>query len=73
MTASKYSYLGGFTSTSNVLAGHKFGIPIQGTHAHSFVMSSTNERPTKEQTTLDGVDLLEKSLEVRAKLGHEKT
>ena len=39
MTASKYSYLGGFDGTSNVYAGYKYGIPISGTHAHSFVMS----------------------------------
>jgi nicotinate phosphoribosyltransferase len=39
MAASRYSYIGGFNGTSNVLAGHKYGIPISGTVAHSFVMS----------------------------------
>ena len=29
----------GFDGTSNVLAGKKYGIPIKGTHAHSFVNS----------------------------------
>ena len=33
MTASKYSYLGGFDSTSNLLAGMLYNIPTIGTHA----------------------------------------
>lgn len=39
MSASKYAYIGGFDGTSNVLAGLKYGVPIKGTHAHSFVTS----------------------------------
>ena len=39
MSASKYCYMGGFDGTSNVAAGQKFGIPVVGTHAHSFVQS----------------------------------
>ncbi|MBN2382253.1 nicotinate phosphoribosyltransferase [bacterium] len=39
MSASKYSYIGGFDGTSNVQAGSIFAIPIRGTHAHSFVQS----------------------------------
>ncbi|MEJ6400194.1 nicotinate phosphoribosyltransferase [Nicoliella lavandulae] len=31
------AFIGGFNSTSNVLAGQAFGIPISGTHAHSLV------------------------------------
>ena len=39
MSASKYSYLGGFVATSNMQAGKVFGIPVAGTHAHAFVQS----------------------------------
>jgi nicotinate phosphoribosyltransferase len=38
-SASKYSALGGFASTSNVLAGKLCGLKVSGTHAHSFVQS----------------------------------
>ncbi|EDL29494.1 nicotinate phosphoribosyltransferase domain containing 1, isoform CRA_b [Mus musculus] len=38
-TASIYSYLGGFDSSSNTLAGQLRGVPVAGTLAHSFVTS----------------------------------
>ncbi|KAL1767587.1 maestro heat-like repeat-containing protein family member 6 [Sigmodon hispidus] len=38
-TASIYSYLGGFNSSSNTLAGQLRGVPVAGTLAHSFVTS----------------------------------
>ncbi|YCM46189.1 nicotinate phosphoribosyltransferase [Verrucomicrobiaceae bacterium 227] len=43
MSASRAAYLGGCTATSNVLAGMCFGIPVKGTHAHSWVMSFDSE------------------------------
>lgn len=43
VTAARAAYIGGCTSTSNVLAGRLFGIPVKGTHAHSFVMAFDQE------------------------------
>lgn len=39
LTASKYSYMGGFQATSNAYAGFLYNIPLTGTCAHSFIMS----------------------------------
>lgn len=41
--ASKASFIGGFDSTSNIVAGRDFGIPVSGTMAHSFVESYDDE------------------------------
>ena len=69
MSASKYSYLGGFDGTSNSMAGYLYGIPVLGTHAHSFVMSFDSEEDIKDFKTIDGVDILEKALKYRDELG----
>jgi len=43
ITACRASYIGGCVGTSNVLAGKIFGIPVKGTHAHSWVMAFDEE------------------------------
>ena len=43
LAVARASYIGGAASTSNVLAGKIYGIPVFGTHAHSWVMAFPTE------------------------------
>lgn len=56
ISASKYCFMGGFDATSNVLAGHLFGIPLRGTHSHAYVSSymSLDEIPDRTLRYKDG-------------------
>jgi nicotinate phosphoribosyltransferase len=44
VSASRAAFVGGCAATSNVLAGCRFGIPVRGTHAHSWVLCFDGER-----------------------------
>lgn len=43
LSASRAAFVGGCSATSNLLAGKILGIPVRGTHAHSWVMSFDEE------------------------------
>ena len=44
VSAARAAYIGGVSATSNVLAGRLHGIPVRGTHAHSWVQVFGDER-----------------------------
>jgi nicotinate phosphoribosyltransferase len=48
LAVSRAAFLGGCTGTSNVLAGMRYGVPVTGTHAHSWVMAFPDERTAFE-------------------------
>lgn len=44
VASARAAYLAGFTNTSNLEAGRRYGIPTAGTSAHSFTLLHDNER-----------------------------
>ena len=44
VAAARAAYVVGFDATSDLEAGHRYGIPTTGTAAHSFVLAHTDER-----------------------------
>jgi len=73
LSASRYSFLGGFDGTSNVLAGKLYDIPLVGTHAHSFVMSYSSldeisKKQLKNLRTSNDEDFLELCIDYRIRL-----
>ncbi|MFF1544714.1 nicotinate phosphoribosyltransferase [Streptomyces sp. NPDC058291] len=44
VAAARAAYVGGFTTTSDLAAGFRYGIPTVGTSAHAFTLLHDNER-----------------------------
>jgi nicotinate phosphoribosyltransferase len=80
MKVARSTYIAGCAGTSNVLAGMKYGIPVFGTMAHSFIMSFNKEIdsfraftktfPDKSTLLIDTFDNL-KGAEKAAKIAKE--
>ncbi|XP_057331271.1 nicotinate phosphoribosyltransferase isoform X2 [Microplitis mediator] len=76
LSASKYSYIGGFDGTSNVLAGKLYDIPVRGTHAHAYINSFAGIDELKLRTlvhkeTGEEVDLLKLSCKFRQQIASD--
>jgi nicotinate phosphoribosyltransferase len=87
LSASRAAFVGGCSATSNTLAGRLMGLPVRGTHAHSWVMAFDDE-PTAFEAwnraqpnncvylvdtydTLDGVRHAVKAAQALRARGHE--
>jgi nicotinate phosphoribosyltransferase len=69
--AARASYLAGFAGTATVVAGRRYGLPIYGTMAHSFVQAHDDERAAFEdfaRARPDGLVLLIDTYDVAAAL-----
>ncbi|WP_435829367.1 nicotinate phosphoribosyltransferase [Nonomuraea muscovyensis] len=48
VAAARAAYIAGFASTSNLMAGHTYGVPTAGTAAHAFTLLHDSERAAFE-------------------------
>lgn len=81
LQASRASIIGGINSTSNVLAGYHYNIPITGTQAHSWIQSFDDELtafrkyaeafPDKTILLVDTYDTLRSGVPNAIKVGYE--
>ena len=53
LTAARAAYVGGCAATSNVQAGQVYGIPVRGTHSHSWVLAFRSELESFRQFVKD--------------------
>ncbi|GAA1103566.1 nicotinate phosphoribosyltransferase [Nocardiopsis composta] len=44
VASARAAYISGFATTSNLAAGHRYGVPTAGTSAHAFILVHDNER-----------------------------
>lgn len=82
LAASRASFIGGTKSTSNTYAGKKYGIPVSGTMAHSWIMSFDSEEEAFRQFAsiypdscvllIDTYDTLGSGIEAAIKIGLEQ-
>jgi len=73
MSASRYSYMGGFDGTSNVAAGMAFDIAVRGTHAHAFVSAYQGPENLKSLALGSCENFWELVMDVRARLKYTTT
>ena len=80
--ASRASFIGGTKVTSNTYAGKKYGIPVSGTMAHSWIMSFDSEEeafrefaaiyPDNAVLLIDTYDTLGSGIDAAIKIGLEQ-